>query len=758
MGSAAGSDGVFTTHVATQVFGPCPENEAFRVGFGASLPDCRAYEQASSPDKNGDSVAGLYPLMLASEDGSGVTFYSPAGALPPAVRGGTQNYPTYLATRNATAGSWSSQRLLPPSQFGEEAEFLGASPDLRYSVVEASYVGVGSALFVIDTEDGTVKQITPYESGGKLNVKFAFDGAATDGSRIFFETELTLPTSPADPAPAPGRENLYMWERGTGNVSLVGILPGSTPEAPADGSFGGAYEWYETPDLTTGGASNHGGGEFSPNAVAALNAISPDGRQIYFTAGGTGQLYLRRGLGPGENPTTVRVSAPAAGAPVEAEKPAAFQEATPDGRFAFFFSSRMLTSNANGTDLYRWDAQTGSLVDITHHPGGEGAEVQGLLGVSASGNSGYLIARGKLATGGKEGGENLYRFSEEETAGHFHIAFIATLAKSNAQEADRRNLSPKVTFGFQLGRTSRVSEDGGTLLFTSTKSLTGYDNVNAEGTDCNGGACAEIYRYSASTEELTCLSCDPTGQAPLGAASLQDFFFNAYLTPRAAPAVAFSRNLSADGTRVFFQTPDPLVANDTNGTATCPPFGGSPGGYTGPARCQDVYEWEAVGSGSCHAVEANGGCLYLLSTGQSDEPSYFIGASKDGSSAFIATASRLVPSDRDNVDDVYDVRVGGGLESQFANPPVPCTSSEACKGPTSAPAPAASPATPSFQGPGNQKSTECRKGYVAKKGKCVRAKHKKTKKNKKTKRKSKKPKGRTKQKRNTSKKHSGGAK
>jgi hypothetical protein len=553
-----------------------------------------------------------------------------------------------------------------------------------------------------------------------------------------------------------------MWERSTGDVSLVGVLPGAKgkEEAPPDGSFGGAYEWYEGEDPSTGGTLNKPTNGFEPLAVAGLHAISPSGEQIFFTSTTTGQLYLRRGLGSAD-PTTVRISTPNSGVSPSGEYPAAFLEATPDGSHAFFMSREQLTANAASgeiageRDLYRWEASAPTAQALTDVA--PGAEVQGLLGVNSEGSAGYFVARGvlagksKLGEAPKPGGENLYRFAEK-AAGGFRITFIATLANGSGQSPDRRNVSPKVSMGYLVAKTSRLAENGETLLFASSESLTGYDNFNLEGISCEGGRCPELYLYSAQTGDVNCLSCDPTGEVPLGAASLQDQFFNAYFTPTEPPAVFPSRNLSANGTRVFFQTPDPLVSTDENGNVSCVPFGGQPGKHNlaGPGRCQDVYEWEAVGSGSCQREEANGGCLYLLSTGQSGQPSYFVGASKDGSSAFIATTSKLVPADRDEVDDVYDAREGGGLASQYARPPVPCSSAEACKHSGSTVPSSTSPATSSFQGVGNAKPKQCKKGYVAKKGKCEKkAKKHQKKKAKKHHHKAKRPAG---------KKRSGGAK
>ena len=63
-----------------------------------------------------------------------------------------------------------------------------------------------------------------------------------------------------------------------------------------------------------------------------------------------------------------------------------------------------------------------------------------------------------------------------------------------------------------------------------------------------------------------------------------------------------TRNLSANGNRVFFESPDAMLPADTNGVI-------------------DVYEWEAKGEGSCESESLNGGCLYLISSGSDPERS-----------------------------------------------------------------------------------------------------------------------------------------
>ncbi len=193
--------------------------------------------------------------------------------------------------------------------------------------------------------------------------------------------------------------------------------------------------------------------------------------------------------------------------------------------------------------------------------------------------------------------------------------------------------------------TARVSPDGSHLVFMSAAELTGYEN--------NG--VSEVFLYgpppSGGTPKLTCVSCNPTGERPQGGSSIPGAIANG--KGEGSTRVYKPRALSSDGNRVFFDSNDVLVSTDSN-------------------KRQDVYEWEAAGVGDCIL---EGGCVALISSGRSPEPSTFVDASVNGSDAFFLTESSLVPADPGSYD-VYDARAGGGFPVPPA--PIPCDG-DACQ-------------------------------------------------------------------------------
>src|SRR5665811_1298214 len=109
-------------------------------------------------------------------------------------------------------------------------------------------------------------------------------------------------------------------------------------------------------------------------------------------------------------------------------------------------------------------------------------------------------SEGDVAQAGKQ---NAYRYAEGEG-----VRFIATLAPALGSTANQ--LSPFYT-PFS-GRLGRVSPDGRHLTFASRWAPTGVEDINPE----IGARPIHAYRYSADSDELSCVSCNPVGVRAIG--------------------------------------------------------------------------------------------------------------------------------------------------------------------------------------------------------------------------------------------------
>jgi hypothetical protein len=317
-----------------------------------------------------------------------------------------------------------------------------------------------------------------------------------------------------------------------------------------------------------------------------------------------------------------------------------WRTATPDGRYALYTEEGR---------LYRFSIEGGNSEELTEN-------IAGTLGISNDGSYVYFV----------DGGARLYEWHEGATT---LVAGLNPLT----DEADWRGFP---SFGLsevadENEQSSRVTPDGKTVLFSSTNQLTSYANPAHH---------IELYLFSAPSDRLTCVSCNPLGDGVTSSAYLARD--NSVIRPNLLNPFV-TRNLSEEGNRVFFQTEEALVSQDTNGQ-------------------MDVYEWEREGAGSCAngVAMGSGGCLYLISTGRSAGESYFGDASADGSSVFFFTRQPLVVQDQDNNADVYDARVDGGVAAQSAVPTPPCAS-EACHGTPPPPPAMGTPSSSTFSGSGN---------------------------------------------------------
>ncbi|HEY7962033.1 MAG TPA: hypothetical protein VID29_08945 [Solirubrobacteraceae bacterium] len=718
---------------------------------GFTLPDNRGYELVT-PAVKGDGTlimpraGGGAAEFQAAVNGDGMA-YSPRTPFPGAVSGGVD---TYLSLRGT--GGWSSRDLIPPQTIKRAPVPIHLtsvfSPDLaKTALVEGIYTSdspplvsgepaPGQNLFLRDNAtnayqlmDVTPAGVTPGASG--------FEGASADFSHVLFGSDAELvPGALTHP-----RIDLYEWSGGS--VSMVGLIPA----APATRCGTGGPACVISPE----GASL-GGGEGISTPNGSLNAVSPDGSNVFFTDadvfatvfGLPSQLYVREN---GE--TTVEYSAsqknngsgPGGTDPAGTHVPE-YWPPSPDGSKAFFTSCEQLTNDSTasssrsdavchgrggvsreglvGNDLYMYDTASGVLSDLTVDRSGDpvGADVQAVYGTSSDGSYVYFVANGVLAAGASPGNCGVLTNSVKGqcnlyVAHNGTVTFIARVADDVREEA----------FWSGYATTARVTPDGTHLAFETTASPFGYDNQIADGAPSCGVRplspeyvsgdphCSEVYLYDALSHELHCASCNPTGARPLGASylpAIAERGGNPTLSQFGDGYQYLPRSLSADGSRLFFDSEDALAPGDVN------------------AR-MDVYEYE-------------NGRTSLISSGTSSENSAFADASASGGDVFFLTRSQLVGQDSDQGVDVYDARVGGGFP--FLTPPGSC-SGEACKAPP-APAPAeSSPASGAVGGAGNlanpptvtgspktkpkakAKPARCIKGRVRKRGKCVKKRGKK---------------------------------
>ncbi len=661
-GTAFGADATFTT-----------QSPAAAVG----LLDGRAYELVSPPEKEGALLLTIsgYPgpsgggVVQAEAGGEAITYLS-NGAFQQPVSAplGSQ----YLATR--AAGGWSNANITPPTRSGEGAPGHGGpyeafAADLSSGLLRTAGLNPAAGAHVASPPlaPGAPAGYENYvlRSGLKSGAPGSFEAALTAPPSVSaqeFEMELAgsdpqlqhvvLRTSAAlTPGASPGQYNLYEWTPGVPGAQLqpVSVLPGETSATP-----------------------------FGSKLARSPNAISDGGTRVYFE--GDGGLYLREGQ------STTLVSSGGR-----------YWAISGDGSRAFFTDSDLLTANAGFEDLYMFEAVTGKVVDIAPH-----GDVQGVLGASEDGSYVYFVANGALAPGAvpghclsNSGGDgtqwrkcNLYVWHEGA------LRFIASL--SGEDETERPKSEEGYAFSADdwaeelINRTARVSADGLHVVFMSSSDLTGYESVNAE----TGLPEQEVYAYDAATRALNCLSCDPTGARPIGPSAIPagDWIGGSYGGSGLMEAQYLPRVISdEDGhARVFFDSANPLVSNDTNGV-------------------QDVYEWEEAGRGSCQSAV---GCTALISSGTSSEESLFLDAGANGDDVFFLTRAQLTAQDHDNLLDIYDARaphVPGeavGAPSALAVT-APCENGDACR-PAATPQPTvfAAPPSATFNGAGNPTSPQ----------------------------------------------------
>jgi hypothetical protein len=723
--------------VTEPFYGPDQTFSTQSVGTALSLPDGRQWELVSPVDKHG---ALLLPIseagvVQASASGDAMTYL---GTVP--TEAGVQGYfvEAQLISDRGTGG-WSSRDVgLPHASatgntpgFGQEFRFF--NEDLSLGVVEpqGEFTSLSPDVFPADTErtlylrhdltcastpstcyEPLLTGATGYadvpegtEFGGAPEGNFGattFVGATADLAHVVLRSTVALTATRWLTGVF---QSLYEWsamESPSEELRPVSILPQSEGGKPVVGVLG---------EL---GSEEHGGN--------ARHAISADGSRIFWStqAAGNVHLYLRDmtkgGAGAGE---TLRLDTVQGGFGEGAAEPH-FQVASSDGSVVFFTDEQALTADAHALagkrDLYectiveRAGKDECELSDLTPAIGGEDAGVQGLvLGASNDGSYVYFVATGTL--GGAEnarhekavaGAPNLYMLHRETAGGIWETPRLIGVLSSE-DEPDWGNASARLVW-----QTARVSADGRHLAFMSDRSLTGYDNHDAN----SGRPDEEVFLFDAGAGRLVCASCNPTGARPVGVeyahfqansgtglVSGDDRVWGSTTwlaanvpgwTPfRSGVSRYQSRYLSEEG-RLFFNSSDALVPQDIN-------------------KNEDVYEYEPVGVGDCSVSSAtfserSDGCLGLISSGTAAGESGFLDASESGNDVFFMTGEKLVSRDVDTALDVYDAHACTTRSLCVSAPVAPpaCTTADACRvAPLVQPGIFGAPSSATFSGAGN---------------------------------------------------------
>lgn len=577
---------VATNSAGPPVVGPAHVLTTQETSLVFHLPDNRGWEMVSPADKNGGAVAAPEAIFGG-------------GDIQAAVVAPGENAPT--VTYGSATSFGEASGAPPASQYTSRRTAAGWLTGNISTPLDSAAYG--------DDPDGA-----PYRLfSSDLSRALLFGGLACRGG---------LPGCPEPNRPLPGTGAppgymaYYMRDNASGALtSLLGaadVAHSAVSPRAFEVSFAAA-----SPDLShvvlsscaalTVGATEAPAGsgacdpeepnlyEWSTAGLTSVNGATP-GAEIAAPNGAVSsdgsrvywtrgaELFLREGV------STIQVDGGGG----------TFQAATPDGSIAFF---------TKGGDLYRFVAATKTALDVV-----PGAGVVGVLGASADGK---------------------YVYYQDAAGLQLWHAGATTTVAAGAAAAAASDYPPATG-------TSRVSVDGLHLAFLSKAELTGYDNTDA----ATKLPDAELYVYGPSAAggpaTLVCASCNPTGERPDGPSTIPGDGANG-TTHAYKP-----RALSADGTRLFFDSADELVVQDTNSHP-------------------DVYEWEAAGAGGCARPA---GCVGPISSGRGPAGALFLDATADGSDVFFLTGESLVSTDPKGSVDAYDARVNGGFVAP--QEPIPC--------------------------------------------------------------------------------------
>jgi hypothetical protein len=386
---------------------------------------------------------------------------------------------------------------------------------------------------------------TTLVSAGRINGNGPFDatfvGASTDGSRVFFQTAEQLNAADTDSV-----QDVY--ERSAGDTKRVSVSQINGDPSSGNGPFGATF----------GGASDDGTHVFFETKEPLVVADTDSARDIYERFGGNTKLVsslayrFRDALD------------------------ATFRDASSDGSRVIF-----TTPNGSNEDIYERVPQYSLPFSIEDNVTFKGA--------SADGCYLFYVTDFRIVSADTDSAQDVYMAGS-----------CPSPLRNPLMSAGQINGNGPIKAFFR-----GVSDDGTRVFFDTKEPLVSTDTDSAR----------DIYVRENNLW---------TGAAITVAVTESNGAFDATF-----------RGATMDGAQVFFETYEPL------------------GGAGDADAAKDVF------------VHSAGGKTKRVSIGQINGngafDATFVGASPDGSRVFFETAERLVAADTDSAKDIYERSTTGGL-------------------------------------------------------------------------------------------------
>lgn len=603
---------------------PCPNDTVRQQTGSGSLPDCRAYELVSPGDAGTALLNTGGPSPAHASSPARFAFLGFIGGIP-----GPWNIPTgfdynqYVSTRGPTG--WETNYVGFPADVTTEGT---GAPFQAYQYPAVRPADLSLSHF-LEWWNGR-SLISPYVWNANGNSEGRWpsnqdqlalpDVSASEGGPVgtsfpaadfshFFVASTNAVLAPGGLTTGAG--SVYDNDISSETLSVASKLPGGG-NIPAEPGAANEGRYLLIPGASTDGSHVLIAAPSSCDAATPPEARCPlGGSHLYMRVNGAVTYDVSQG-------STVN-----------------FEGLTDDGSQVFFTSTEQLTSDDLDTsiDLFAWDEQNNEVTRVS-----AGAGVVGNTDVC---NASWIDRCGievVPSDGGGEGINNIFTAnsgfpSDNSVAGQDGAVYFYSPEQfvSSSGIPGRRNLyvarDGAIQYVASLDpakpvKRIQVTPDGRYGAIITESKLTTYDNVGFD----------QMYVFDAVLGDLRCVSCDPSGEPPVG-------------DVRGSDNGLF---MSDDG-RAFFTTNSPIVPADTNGG-------------------DDVYEY------------VNGRPRLITTGAEVDDPGRLtglVGVTADGVDVYFATLATLVPEDENGrFIKFYDARTNGGFPVSASI--APCAAADEC--------------------------------------------------------------------------------